>query len=111
MRHKETLASLFFFLTITLMLLPLLLTFNDVITKFVERFALYPFLEHVIVPFQARVLQVLLQYSGFHTTAYQDGILVQGKQLQIGWNCLGWQSLLFFIASLLIGLRNRAYTL
>jgi exosortase/archaeosortase family protein len=94
-----------------LMALPLILTFNDVLTKLVNHFTLYAILQDKVVPFQSQVVQLLLQPLGIRAIAYQDGLSVSGKLLHIEWNCLGWQSLLLFVLSLIVGLRNGSYTL
>ena len=65
----------------------------------------------VSVPFEAKIIQLLIGSLGIDILAYKDGLVVHHVLLRMSWNCLGWQSLLFFIASLFFGLRSRSYTL
>ncbi|SRR5258708_36342447 len=111
MKQKEQVTSLFVFFAFAFMVLPLVLSFSDVITKFVERLQLSILLQEFVVPFEAKIIQLLIGSLGIDILAYKDGLVVHHVLLRMSWNCLGWQSLLFFIASLFFGLRSRSYTL
>ncbi len=110
MREKKTFQSIFLFLSILLIVLPVLLTFNDVLTRVVEKFILYNWLQERIVPLQTQLIGLLVRPFGIEYIAYRDGMLVNGLPLKVTWNCLGWQSLVLFGISLLAGLRGSSYT-
>lgn len=110
MREKETFKIIFIFLAVSLMLLPFLVSFNEVLTKLVEKFGLYVWVQEQVVPLQTQLVGVLVRPFGIIYTAYRDGMVVNGLPMRMTWNCLGWQSLLLFGASLLMGLRGSSYT-
>lgn len=111
MNQKKVFESAFLFLTISLMMLPFLITFNDILTKLVEKFFLYSFIQEKLVPIQALLVGLIVKPFVKDYTAYKDGLIINGLIMRITWNCIGWQSLLLFIFSLLIGLRGGSYTL
>src|SRR3972149_1315339 len=106
MREKKTFQTIFLLLSVILMILPVILTFNDVLTRLVEKFVLYAWFQERIVPFQTQLIGLLLRPFGVEYTPFKDGMLVNGLPLKMTWNCLGWQSLLLFGLSLVMGLRG-----
>ena len=56
MRQKKTFKAIFLFLSVLLMVLPVMLTFNNVLTRLVEKFVLYVWLQERIVPLQTRLI-------------------------------------------------------
>jgi exosortase/archaeosortase family protein len=93
-----------------MVLLPFLLTFNEVLTRIVEKFVLYDFLQERIAPYQAQIIGLIVKLFGMHSVISADHITVNGEHLRITWNCLGWQSLLLFTGSLFVGLQGFSYT-
>ena len=110
MGEKKTFQNIFLFLAILLMVLPFMLTFNDILTRLAEKFVLYTWLQGKIVPLQIQLVGILVRPFGMSYVPFQDGMLVNGLPMKMTWNCLGWQSLLLFGASLLMGLRGSSYT-
>lgn len=110
MKQKRLFSTIFFLLVIFLPLLPLMVTFNEVLTRFVESFQLYRGMQDVIVPFEVSLIKVLLTPFHIDFIAYRNGMNVQGTFLEMTWNCLGWQSLLLFGITLFVGLRSGVYS-
>jgi len=93
-----------------LAILPFLVTFNGVLTHFVEKFELYVWVQERVVPIQSQLVGLIVRPLGISYEAFRDGMLVNGLPMQMTWNCLGWQSLLLFGTSLLMGLKNGTYS-
>jgi len=93
------------------MLLPVLVTFDEILTKIVERFFLYSFIQKHLVPLEVRMVQLLVVPFGVNFVAHSNGMYVSGTFLQMTWNCIGWQSLLLLIITLFTGLTATSYTL
>ena len=93
-----------------LMLLPLVTTFNDLLTTWALQFGANTPLQG-IVPIESRMVVGLLGLLGVHAAASGSYMVVwdgSGSMhtLYISWNCIGWQSLILFAVSLVTGLRG-----
>jgi exosortase/archaeosortase family protein len=111
MESKKVFAFLFVFLSILVMVLPVVLTFNDVLTRLIEKVALYQFIQEKIVPYEVFLTGVIVKPFVKEFIPFSDGMVVNGIPLRMTWNCLGWQSLLLFLGSLIVGLKSGRYTL
>lgn len=109
--QKQTFKSVLMYLAILLALLPFLVVFNQVLTSVVEKLELYNWIQQRIVPIQSQLIGFLVRSLGIKYIAFKDGMMVNGLPMKMTWNCLGWQSLLLFGASLLMGLKGGGYTL
>jgi exosortase/archaeosortase family protein len=94
-----------------LMLLPLVTTFNDLLTTWAMQLGANNPLQ-TIVPTEARMVVGLLGLVGIHAAASGSYMVVWDgagvmHSLFISWNCIGWQSLVLLGASLLTGLRGQ----
>ena len=94
-----------------LMLLPLVTTFNDLLTTWAMQLGANNPLQ-IIVPTEARMVVGLLGLVGIHAAASGSYMVVWDgtgvmHSLFISWNCIGWQSLVLLGVSLLTGLRGR----
>jgi exosortase/archaeosortase family protein len=94
-----------------LMLLPLVTTFNDLLTTWAMQLGANNPLQ-TIVPTEARIVVGLLGLVGIHAAASGSYMVVWDgagvmHSLFISWNCIGWQSLVLLGVSLLTGLRGR----
>lgn len=112
--EKNTFLFLFVLLALTLVLLPFLTTFNDFLTRFVIRLEGYRVIQSIVVPFEVRMVAKLLSLFGFEAAAL-GGLVAMEKQgepflIEIAWNCIGWQSLLFFLVTVFVGLQGGRYT-
>lgn len=93
-----------------LMLLPLVTTFDDLLTALALRLGANNPLQ-MIVPVEARMVVGLLGVAGIHAAASGSHLVVWDgggamHTLFISWNCIGWQSLLLLGVSFLSGLRG-----
>lgn len=88
------------------MVLPFLVSFNEAITKLVEKFRLYMWVQEKIIPLEVKMVGVLVEPLGIDYLAHRDGLTVNGIYARMIWNCIGWQSLLLLVVSLLVGLRG-----
>ena len=93
-----------------LMLLPLVTTFDDLLTTWAMQLGANNPLQ-AIVPIEARMVVALLGLVGIHAAASGSHIVVWDSTgvmhtLFISWNCIGWQSLILLGISLGSGLRG-----
>jgi exosortase/archaeosortase family protein len=110
MREKRTFAIIFALLAVFLAVLPFLVSFNEVLTHLVERLRLYMWVQERIVPLEVKMVGVLVSPLGINFLAHQNGMTVNGIYAGMTWNCIGWQSLLLLMITLVVGLRGN-YTL
>jgi exosortase/archaeosortase family protein len=94
-----------------LMLLPLVTTFDDLLTTWAMQLGANNPLQE-IVPIEARMVVGLLGLVGIHAAASGNYMVVWDgagvmHSLFISWNCIGWQSLVLLAVSLITGLRGR----
>jgi exosortase/archaeosortase family protein len=94
-----------------LMLLPLVTTFDDLLTSWAMLLGADNPLQ-TIVPVEARMVVGMLGLVGIHAAASGSHMVVWDgggamHTLFISWNCIGWQSLVLLGVSLLSGLRGR----
>jgi exosortase/archaeosortase family protein len=94
-----------------LMLLPLVTTFDDLLTTWAMQLGANNPLQ-AIVPVEARMVVGMLGLVGIHAAASGSHLVVWDgggamHTLFISWNCIGWQSLVLLGASLITGLRGR----
>src|ERR1700682_621447 len=94
-----------------LMLLPLVTTFDDLLTTWAMQFGANNPLQ-AIVPVEARMVVGLVGLVGIHAAASGSHLVVWDgggamHTLFISWNCIGWQSLVLLGVSLITGLRGR----
>mgnify|MGYP001601368307 FL=1 len=103
---KETFKNIFVVLTVILVILPFLTTFSEQLTGLMQKTPLYLFIQNHIVPFEVRIVALILNLMKIPVGFSQDQITVSGQPLQVTWNCLGWQSVLFLLVSLFTGLQG-----
>ncbi len=94
-----------------LMLLPLVTTFDDLLTTWAMQLGADNPLQ-AIVPVEARMVVGLLGLAGVRAAASGSHLVVWDgggamHTLFISWNCIGWQSLVLLGVSLITGLRGR----
>ena len=94
-----------------LMLLPLVTTFDELLTTWAIQLGANNPLQ-AIVPVEARMVVGLLGVAGIHAAASESHLVVWDGSgvmhtLFISWSCIGWQSLILLGLSLLSGLRGR----
>jgi exosortase/archaeosortase family protein len=94
-----------------LMLLPLVTTFDDLLTSWAMQLGANNPLQ-AIVPVEARMVVGMLGLVGVHAAASGSHLVIWDVRggmdtLFISWNCIGWQSLVLLGVSFLSGLRGR----
>jgi len=94
-----------------LMLLPLVTTFDELLTAWAMQLGANNPLQ-AIVPVEARMVVGLLGLAGIHAAASGSHLVVWDGSgamhtLFISWNCIGWQSLVLLGVSFVSGLRGR----
>jgi exosortase/archaeosortase family protein len=93
-----------------LMVLPLVTTFDDLLTAWAMQLGANNPLQ-AIVPVESRMVVSLLGLVGVQAAASGSHLVVwdgSGSMhtLFISWNCIGWQSLVLFGVSMITGLRG-----
>ncbi len=112
--QKQTFLWIFLIITLILMLMPFMGMFNDLLTRFVKHFDIYQIIQKYVIPWEVRLVGAILLPLGFAPQVQGDYLLIgKGRPLliEIAWNCIGWQSLLFFILTGLVGFSGERYTL
>lgn len=107
--EKSTFKTLFLILAVILLILPFVTTFNEFLTTVVMKIKFYRFIQDIIVPYQVKMITVILSlfgitaYPGLKTVSVGRAI---GSSFEISWNCIGWQSLILLLISLFTGLQG-----
>lgn len=107
-RQKSTFQLIFLALAMILIIMPFITTFNEFLTKIVERFHFYTILEDSVVPYLSRLVAVVLRPWGYTIAGTYLGLFIMEKNLsvQIAWNCIGWQSMILIAITLVTGLQG-----
>lgn len=101
------LSSFYLFASYFLLALPLILVFNDVLTRFVNNFYLYTYLQTFVTPIEIKIVGNILTIFGVNFIGLRSSMIVNGREIYMNWNCLGWQSIILFVGSFLIVMRQR----
>ena len=98
---------------VVFLLLPFVTTFNEFLTAVVMRLGLDVFLREWVVPAETRMMAVLIRPLGIGTVVTADMIHLVSQErtvsIFISWNCVGWQSLVLLVLTLVAGLQG-SYT-
>ena len=110
-KTKPAFQLIFLSMLIILIFLPFFTTVNDLLTRIVEHTRLFVYIEDYIVPFLSRIVAVILAPFGFQAVGVKEGLYISEKELtvNIAWNCVGWQSMILIIITLITGLQG-SYT-
>jgi exosortase/archaeosortase family protein len=107
---RQTYQLLLVLVSVIFLLLPLVTTFNEILTTLVIRLGLDEFLRAWVVPVEARMIAALVRLIGISTAASQTSVyLTKGANtipIYISWNCVGWQSFILFAITLVTGLQG-----
>ncbi len=108
-RKKKVFLDLFLLFTILIAILPFLVSFNEALTKITEGNLLYLWLQKNIVPVEAKMMGVLLIPFGYRYgySPTNSIIVINDINMEITWNCLGWQSFILFFITLLAGFKGK----
>jgi exosortase/archaeosortase family protein len=106
----ETHQALIAITALVLMMLPFVITFNEFLTALVLRSQAYIAIQDFVVPIEGKMVGVILEYIfGMNTVVSGSTLIVLGAKsikVYINWNCIGWQSLILFVITLVTGLRG-----
>lgn len=90
-------------------------TFNDLLTRIVMNLDVYKYVQTYLVPAIIRMVGVLLLPLGLKPVVAGQYLSISGRRepllIEIAWNCIGWQSLLFFLLTGWVGLQGDKYSL
>lgn len=111
MRQKRVFQIAFVALALMLMILPFMVSINDILTRLVEKVGWYMWIQRKIVPWEVRLIGVIVRPLGIDFVAYPEGFTANEIYAKLSWNCLGWQSLLLFLLTLPFGFRGGDYTI
>lgn len=113
MKQKQTFLYIFLILVVVLMVLPFMTTFNDILTRLVMKLDAYKLIQDYVIPWEVRMVGVILYPFGFQPAVVGEYLSIGKAQpflIEIAWNCIGWQSLLFFILTGWVGFQGDRYT-
>lgn len=105
--RKSPFRTIFIVLPLLLMLLPFVNTVNEFMTRLLLHFEAYRILEEWVVPYEAKMAASIFMLFPVSVEATKTGIFLNGGFLKIEWNCLGWQSALLLLATLITGMQGK----
>jgi exosortase/archaeosortase family protein len=108
-KQKRVFISIFLAFSLLLIILPFLVSFNEVLTRFVEKNFLYLWIQSQIVPLEAKMMGAILMFFGYSYgfSPTNSVVVVNNLNMEITWNCLGWQSFLLLFITFIVGFRGR----
>lgn len=112
---KQTARAVLLIIVFFLMLFPFINSLNQFLVDIVEPFIFFKPIQDVIIPYEVRVIRVILGFLGIPMTGGQPGafsitlVTPSGghEPIVVAWNCLGWQSILIVLATFLTGLTGK----
>lgn len=112
--QKNTLSKILLILSLILVFLPLFNTLSDIFTRIVIKSNTFTLIRDYIAPIEMRSVATFLIPFGFESSITNNYLSI-GKGdnkilLEIAWNCLGWQSIIFLLITFFIGLQGNGYT-
>lgn len=110
MKQKKIFQFILATFAVMMIILPFMVSFNDVLTRIVENIGWYQLIQEKIVPWEIRMVGVMLKPLRIDFLAHPGGMTVNGEYAHLSWNCIGWQSLLLFLITVIFGLKGD-YTL
>lgn len=110
--QKQVVRVLAVTLVFMLMAFPLVTTFNEILTRALERSGGYTYIAKYIVPFYTRSAAWTLGLVGVETRPTANYLFVQRGDgetagMYFSWNCLGWQSGVLLVLTLMVGLTGK----
>lgn len=107
MKEKQTFSTIFILFVVMLVSLPFLTTFQDILTRILMSFQGYRVLQNIVVPYEIRIVASFLTL--LHIPVAANNLFIQFTKngqtqvVYIIWNCVGWQSFLIFLITLISG--------
>jgi len=109
---KKTMSKIIILAVLVLIILPFWTTFQDLLTKLIMRIEVYKSIQNVIVPYELKVIGTILSIAGLPIrvgNAYIEWTKISGgnEVIYLAWNCVGWQTLVLFVITLMTGLSGK----
>lgn len=109
--ERTTISNLFIILVVMMVLLPFITTFQDILTRIILYFDFYRSFQNLVIPYEMRVVASILNFINLPTRAGPSYIeFVREEKVEViylAWNCIGWQSFIFLIITLISGLSGK----
>ena len=103
--------KLILYAAIAFIVLPFMTSFNELLTKAVESLRFVNAIQSVAAPFVVKTLAVILRAIGMPTAVDGSNLYLTGGwmpvKIYISWNCIGWQSFILFVFTIVTGLQGR----
>jgi len=93
-----------------LLILPLFTTFNEFLTKAVLQSGIWQRIQNFWAPYQVRFVGGFLKIFGIKNESLGSTLMIRKNNILIpfylSWNCIGWQSMILIVISLITGLQG-----
>ncbi len=114
-QSQKTAFQIFLLLTLILAIFPFWNSFQDLLTRTVIKLNWYGFISETIVPYELRIVGIVLTLIHLPVKVGNNFIEFTRpdkthEAIYLIWNCVGWQSAVFLIITLITGL-SRKYSL
>lgn len=114
-KPKRVFIWIFAILVAALMVFPVFVSLNELLTAIVLNLKGYRFVLKFIVPLEVRWVSAILNFLGVNAYSAGEYVLIRqiGRQsalVELIWNCVGWQSLIMFIVTGIVGF-SRDYSI
>jgi len=108
-KPKKVMVKILILLVLVLIILPFWTTFQDLLTQLIMRIEVYKNIQNIIVPYELKVTGTILSLVGLPIrvgNAYIEWTKFSGgnEVIYLAWNCVGWQTLVLFVITLMTGL-------
>lgn len=101
---------LIFFTAFALVLLPFTTSFNEALTKVVERLGIVSAIQATVAPLTVRGVTSILGFLGIPSVASGSSVYLTNTWMPlviyVNWNCIGWQSIILLTLTLVTGLQG-----
>lgn len=98
------------FAATSFMVFPFINSYNELLTHLVERSGLFSIIQGIIAPFIVKILVAVLRVLSIPALSEGSNLYLINEyiplQIYINWNCIGWQSFILLIFTLIIGLQG-----
>lgn len=101
---------LIFFTAFALIVLPFTTSFNEALTKLVERMGIVSTIQTTVAPLTVRGVASILSFLGIQCVASGSSVYLTETwmplEIYVNWNCIGWQSVLLLTLTFVTGLQG-----
>lgn len=109
---RSALRNVVILVTLVLVALPIWNSFQDLLTRLVIRAGWYEFIAQTIVPYELSIVGMILHLLHIPIQVGNTFIEFTGpdkshEAIYLIWNCVGWQSAVLLIITLITGLSGR----